>query len=288
MGVFALGCAVGCSDRRAAAEAPNHEASVQTAAQPVSTEGLPVDLSPLHDDEKASFEKLIQQYPSACGKPHSLLVSVKTDPKCKRSVFAMRYIARLLAAHLLPSEVEEHYDLRFGPQPRVDIDVSKAPLRGEAHAPVTIVEFSDFQCPHCKHLQPALEQILSDYRGQVRVYFKNYPIERAHPDAKLAAQAALAAGKQGKFWEFHDKLFRGDQEHEDMGVLEKYAKELKLNIPKWKGDIDGFAQQVAQDHSDGEKLNVSATPTMYINGRLYRGPNTYDEIKDWIEEELNK
>jgi protein-disulfide isomerase len=257
-------------------------------ATPASTSDLPVDLSGLRDDEKASFQKLIGRYPSACGKAHSLEVSLRTDQRCRRSVFAARYIAHLLKAHLLESEVEEHYDVRFGPMPKVELDVKDSPVRGDAHAPVALVEFSDFQCPHCKHLQPALHRILDEYGGQVKLYFKNYPITRAHPDAALAAAAALAAGRQGKFWQFHDLLFDGDQEHEDMGVLEKYAKSLKLDVKKWKSDLEATKDQVNRDHADGEKVNVEATPTLFINGRLFRGPNSFEEIKDWIDEELNK
>jgi predicted DsbA family dithiol-disulfide isomerase len=249
---------------------------------------VPVDLSELRDSEKAGFFRLLGRFSSACGKPHSLQTSLKTDPGCKRSVFAARYIARLFRAHLLESEVEEHYEQRFGPVKRHELDTKDAPLRGEPHAPIVLVEFSDFQCPHCKHLQPALERILEDYRGQVRLYFKNYPIARAHPHAEKAAACALAAGKQGKFWQFHDKLFGGNQENEDMPVLEKYAKELKLDVKKWKADCETMMEQVKRDHADGEKIDISATPSLYINGRQFRGPHTYEEIKDWIDEELNK
>ncbi len=268
-----------CSDRRASAD---------STPAPIAEGGLPVDVSALSETEKAAFFRLISKYPSACGKAHSLQVSLKTDPRCRRSVFAARYIVKLLNAQLLESEVEEHYDLRFGPNAKVNVDISNAPLRGEPHAPVTLIEFSDFQCPHCKHLQHPLEQLLEEYRGQVKLYFKNYPIDRAHPDARLAAAAALAAGKQGKFWQFHDKLFGGDQEHEDIVVLERYAKDLKLDVKKWKADIETTKDQVAKDHAEGEKVDVAATPTLFINGRLYRGPNTFDDLKDWVEEELNK
>src|SRR5581483_3117848 len=211
----------GCADRKAAAD--NSAVAPAPAPAPASSGDLPVDLSELREDEKASFVRLIQKYPSACGKAHSLQVSIKTDPRCRRSVFAARYLARLLKAHLLESEVEEQYDLRFGPVKKQEFELKDAPLRGEATAPITLVEFSDFQCPHCKHLQPILERILDEYRGQVKLYFKNYPITRAHPYAELAAQAALAAGKQGKFWPFHDRLFGGDQENESMPVLQKIA-----------------------------------------------------------------
>jgi predicted DsbA family dithiol-disulfide isomerase len=278
--------ALGCSDKKAAAD--QGPATNTASAVDVATGGLPVDVSDLRDDEKKAFARLIGKYPSACGKAQSLEQSLKTDPKCRRSVYAARYIKHLLQMHLLESEVEEHYDERFGPQEKKQIDVGQAPLKGEAHAPITLVEFSDFQCPHCKHLQPTLERVLDEYRGQVKLYFKNYPIERAHPDAKLAAAAACAAGKQNKFWPFHDKLFGGNQEHEDMAVLEGYAKSLKLDLNKWKADIEGCKPLVEKDHAEGEKLDINATPTVYINGKQYRGPHNYEEMKDWIDEELNK
>ena len=280
---------LGCTHRQASAA--TEELSNAPVAGAVATNAkndLPVDLSALHQDEKASFAKLIQKYPSACGKAHSLEVSLKTDPVCRRSVFGARYLARLLALHqFLDSEIEEHYEARFNQAPRAKIDVEAAPMRGESQAPCVLVEFSDFQCPHCKHLQPALERALADYRGRVRLYFKNYPISQFHPQAQLAAQAALAAGKQGKFWQYHDALFGGDQEHEASSDLERVAKELKLDVKKWRADLDLQRAQVERDHAQGERLEISATPTLFINGRRYRGPVTYDEIKDWIDEELN-
>jgi len=293
--VAAAVLALGCHDRKAAADstppaAPSATgaASSQGAAQPAGEGGLPVDLSALRDDEKRSFYNLVRKYPSACGKAHSLEQSLKSDPQCRRSVYAARFIVRMLAMHLLESEVEEHYDLRFGPVEKHQIDTAGAPVRGEVNAPVTLVEFSDFQCPHCKHLQPTLERILDEYRGQVKLYFKNYPIERAHPDARIAAAGACAAGKQGKFWQLHDKLFGSDQEHEDMGVLERYAKELKLDVKKWKADIEGCKAVVEKDHAEGERLDINATPTVYINGKQYHGPHSFEEMRDWVDEELNK
>ena len=142
-----------------------------------------VDLSGLTDGDKGSFMRLLQKFPSACGKAQSLEQSLKSDPRCKRSVFAGRYIAKLLRLGLLPSEVEEHYAERFGPDvyQYKNIDVHDAPVRGDPGAPIAIVEFSDFQCPHCKHVQPVLERILEEF-PQVKLYFKNYPIKigRAH------------------------------------------------------------------------------------------------------------
>ena len=248
-----------------------------------------VDTSGLGESDKAAFVKLIQKYPSACGKAQSLETSLKQDPRCKRSVFAARYMVKLFKLGLLPSEVEEHYNDRFGPDVYKyrDIDVKDAPVRGDPGAPIAIVEFSDFQCPHCKHVQPLLKQLEEDY-PQVKVYFKNYPITRAHPFAQIAAQAAVAAGKQGKFWQFHDKLFGGDQERESPADLDRYARELKLDMPRWKKDLEAAADKVNHDRSDGEKAGVDATPSLYINGRKYHGAMTYEDLKDWVDEELNK
>jgi protein-disulfide isomerase len=291
MRLCALVCLVaaaagGCSDRKAAA-APDTSAPPAVVAQPAAASDLPVDLTGLRDDEKHAFAALVQKYPSACGKAHSLEVSLKTDPRCRRSVFAARYLVRLLKAHLLQSEVEEQYEQRYA-APKVEIDIKEAPLRGEAHAPVVLVEFSDFQCPHCKRLQPVLERILEEYRGQVRLYFKNFPLTSVHPDAPVAAAAAVAAGKQGKFWQFHDRLFGGDQEHEALADLEKIARDLKLDFKKWRSDLEGAKSDVARDRADGDKLEIQATPTLYIDGRRYHGSVEYDDLKDWVDEELNK
>ena len=248
-----------------------------------------VDLSGLTEGDKTSFMKLIQKFSSACGKAQSLEQSLKSDPRCKRSVFAARYMAKLLKLGLLPSEAEEHYADRFGPDvyQYKNIDVKDAPVRGDPGAPIAIIEFSDFQCPHCKHAQLPLEQLLGEF-PQVKLYFKHYPITRAHPYAQGAAQAAVAAGKQGKFWQYHDKLFHGDQEKEAPSDLERYARELKLDVPRWKKDMEAAADKVTRDRGDGEKLNVDSTPSFFINGRKFHGPLTFEELKDWIEEELNK
>jgi protein-disulfide isomerase len=274
----------GCSNH-SEVQASEKQAAAEKQATPEPLPG--VDLSGLLESDKAAFYRLVKRYPSACGKAHSLEVSLRTDPGCRRSVFAVRYIARLLKVHLLESEVEEQFEKRFDSQ-RFTPEVAGAPMRGEAHAPVVLVEFSDFQCPHCKHLQPVLERLLDEHRGQVRLYFKNYPISSAHPDSATAAAGALAAGKQGKFWQFHDRLFGGDQIHEAMPDLEKIAKDLKLDVKKWKDDLESAKEVVAHDRSEGERLEINSTPTLFINGRRYAGPIDFEDIKDWVDEELNK
>ncbi len=296
---------LGCSNNRAdaqknepAAAAPSTPSAPTTApaapTPPAPTEvaapgELPLDQSGLRADDKATLKKLVQKFPSVCKKPHSLEVSLKTDPGCRRSLYAGKYLVKLLAAHQwLPSEVEEQYEARYVDPKSYSIETTGSPVRGDAKAPVTIVEFSDFQCPHCKRAQPMLEKVLDEYRGQVKLIFKNYPIRAMHPDAVAAAAAALAAGKQGKFWAYHDKLFATNQEAYPPTLLEKIAGEVKLDVAKWKGDLEPMRADVDKDHAAGEKADVQSTPSFYINGKKFLGHLTFEDMKEWIDEELNK
>ena len=247
-----------------------------------------LDLSGLDPSQVDSLNRLLDEKPSACGKPHSLRTSLKTDPGCKRSPFAARYLVRLLKSGLLGSETEEIYDKRFTSPDMAQCDLATNPaVRGNPHAPITLCEFSDFQCPHCKMMEPILGRILEDGNGQVKLLYKNYPISKLHPEARDAAAAAVAAGNQGKFWQMHDKLF-ANQDHLTAADLEKYARELKLDVKKWSAELPAAKEKVEKEHAEGEKLDITGTPTLYINGRKYAGPLRYEEVKDWVDEEMSR
>src|SRR6185369_5738882 len=157
------------------------------------------------------------------GKAHSLKTSIETDKSCKRAPFAVNFLKFLVSLDLPQEEVQQHYESRFV-SPVIGHCKSGAPIRGEEKAPLTICEFSDFQCPHCKAAEPILKKALEDYKGRVKLAFKNFPLS-SHPDAKSAAAAAVAAGMQGKFWQMHDRLFE-HQEKMSAADLEKDAREL--------------------------------------------------------------
>jgi protein-disulfide isomerase len=253
----------------------------------LSSQGI--DLKGLDEGQKRWLSELTEKYQSPCGKPHSLLTSLKSDTKCKRSVYATRYLVTLLRSGLLKSEAEEYYEMRFVTPETGKCDVASAPVRGTPTAPVTLCEFSDFQCPHCKLMEPLLARLLEDFRGQVKLYYKNYPITKMHPDARDAAAAALAAGNQGKFWQMHDTLFN-HQDSLSAADLERYANELSLDLKRWKADLVAARDQVDRDRAEGEKLDINGTPTLYINGRKFKqaGPLRYEDLKDWVEEELSR
>ncbi|HZS35179.1 MAG TPA: thioredoxin domain-containing protein, partial [Polyangia bacterium] len=169
------------------------------------------------------------------------------------------------------------------------VDAGQAPAVGPKGAPVQIVEFSDFQCPFCGRVVPTVKQLEEKYKGKVRIAFRNYPLP-FHDKAQLAAEAAMAANAQGKFWEMHDKLFT-NQQALDRPALEKYASELGLNIDQFKSDLDSgkYKQSINADVQYANSLGGGmGTPTFFINGRKIAGAMPIDAFAGIIDEELKK
>ena len=170
---------------------------------------------------------------------------------------------------------------------KVNVEKDDA-VKGPADALVTIVEFSEFQCPFCSRVLPTTKQIFDTYGKDVRIVFKHAPLP-FHADAPLASEAALAAGGQGKFWEMHDKLFANQKEIK-REHLEKYAQELGINMTKFKADLDGgtYKKQVERDKATATQIGAGGTPNFYINGRNLVGAQPFDSFKKVIDEELKK
>jgi len=164
----------------------------------------------------------------------------------------------------------------------------KDPMKGAKDAKVTIVIFSDFQCPFCKRAEDTVTQLLAQYPQDVRIVWKNLPLP-FHQNAQLAAEAALAAHAQGKFWEMHDKLF-ANQQALDRASIEKYAQELGLDMAKFKADLDSkkYEALVKAEAAAGNKVGARGTPTFFINGRPLVGAQPIDAFKAKIDEEIKK
>lgn len=169
-----------------------------------------------------------------------------------------------------------------------NINLAQAPTKGPKTAPVTIVEWSDFQCPFCSRAVPTLKAIEEQYKGKVKFAFKHQPLP-FHSNAKGAAMAAMAANEQGKFWEYHDKLF-ANQTALDRASLEKYAQELGLNMTKFKSALDSnkFESIISADSEEGTKVGARGTPTFFINGRQLVGAQPVESFKTIIDDELQK
>ncbi len=170
-------------------------------------------------------------------------------------------------------------------EPVRQIPLADTSIRGPQSAAVTIVEFSDFQCPYCAQAKGLVDQVLAAYPKDVRFAYKNFPLPM-HPNADPAARAALAAGKQGKFWEMHDALF-AQSGNLSPAAIRAIAEKLRLNVSKFEADMDSPAvkEQLDVEVRQGKVAGVRGTPTFFINGRLAQ-TRSLAGFKAIIEEEL--
>jgi len=173
--------------------------------------------------------------------------------------------------------------------PRYTVPVTAAdPVRGNANAPVTIVEFSDFQCPFCQRVNPTLAKVRETYGDRVKIVFKDYPLPN-HPQAPKAAEAARCAADQSKFWEMHDAMF-ANQRALEVPALKQTARAIGLDGGSFDTCLDSgkHAATIAKNATLGEQMGVNSTPTLYVNGRQVLGAMPFEVFKQVIDEELAK
>jgi protein-disulfide isomerase len=187
----------------------------------------------------------------------------------------------------LRSEARVVVHLKAPPVFRAEVAMDGAPFKGPATAPVTIVKFEDFHCPFCKRVQPALTEILSRYGDKVRLVHRDFPIDRLHPEASKAHEAARCANDQEKFWAYHDVLYanapKGSPEQ-----LKAYAQEVGLDLAAFEHCLNSGKYQAAvqQDVEGGTRAGVTGTPAFFINGQLISGAQPVDSFVRVIDEEL--
>jgi protein-disulfide isomerase len=162
------------------------------------------------------------------------------------------------------------------------------PVRGNPAAPITIVEFSDYQCPFCARVNPTLTKVLATYGDRVKIVFKDYPLPN-HAEAPKAAEAAHCAGEQKKYWEMHDAMF-ANQRALGVPTLKQAARAIGLDGAAFDQCLDSgkFAATVRAGNELGEKMGVNSTPTLYINGRAVIGAMPFENFKSIIDEELSR
>jgi protein-disulfide isomerase len=181
------------------------------------------------------------------------------------------------------------------PSSSAKIDASKLVLDSsykQGTGQVTMVEFGDYQCPACGGAYPIIKQLQQEYQGKLTLVFRNFPLPM-HQNAMIGAEAAEAAGAQGKYWEMHDKLYETQniwgESTAPLDLFTGYAQELGLDVNKFKQDVSSNAYQsrIDKDKSDGEALNVNATPTIYINGEK-AATFDHDALKKMIDKALGQ
>ena len=172
---------------------------------------------------------------------------------------------------------------------RVSVSTDDDPARGPLSAPVTIIEFSDYQCPFCARVEDAVDRILENYQGKVRFVFRDFPSPQIHAYAMKAAEAAACANEQGKFWEYHDALY-ADQSKLAVPELLATAGRLGLDGGTFQRCLqsDKFTSEVNKDMEDGIKAGVNGTPSFFINGILIAGAQRYEKFAEVIDAELSR
>lgn len=177
-----------------------------------------------------------------------------------------------------------------GPDPAraYSLPTGKSPVKGPADAPITIVEFSDYQCPFCARSEPLVHEALAAYPTQAKLVFKHYPLTSIHPQALPAALAAAAAQKQGKFWEMHEKLF-ANQKALGNEQLTQYARDIGLNVEQFDADMksDEIKAAVQEDIALAQRAGVRGTPTIFVNGKILQ-TRSLDGFKQMIDPMLKE
>jgi protein-disulfide isomerase len=256
-----------------------------------------VDLSGMSPLRGRALLRLLRSHDCTCGCGMKVAECRIKDPGCSWSKGVAAAMGDALRAGKNENDaIEAAKASRWahGPEPPklledpVAIPTAGAPIRGPAGAALTLVEFSDFQCPYCALAVAKLDAVLEAYPGKIKLVFKQFPLD-THSQAALAAAAAIAAHRQGKFWPMHDALFTHRTQLSRPSILE-LARITGLDMKRFEADLDSpeTKKTVTRDVEDGDRAGVEGTPSVYINGRKYNGSLDPPAFRKVIDEELKK
>ena len=193
---------------------------------------------------------------------------------------------KLLANYVASLRAKENARILLQP-PKFDIILGKAPISGSKDAPVTMVEFADFECPYCRQTEPNLQKLREQFPDKLRIVYKNFPLPM-HSHAQKAAEAGLCAAEQGKFWPYHDRLMAQTPPQLEVPQLKVLAASLKLDTARFDQCLDSGkeAATVGHDVEQGKSLGVEGTPSFFVNGYFLSGAGQYDTLRDLVERQL--
>ncbi|MEM9691852.1 MAG: thioredoxin domain-containing protein [Myxococcota bacterium] len=267
----------------------NASASSSAAAGPVVE--LPgISTEKLTGREKSLWSEQVSTLLSPCPEVAVPLAQcVKEARDCAACKPAAHLLRVAVEAGLPKEKLPELYKARFDTKTVKTIVYGESPHKGPTDAPITIVEFADYECPFCGQAYPVIEDIHKRFPKHVQVVFKHYPLEM-HPNAKLASKAAWAAQQQKSFWKMHKLLFSNQRRLTEPDLM-GYAKQIGLDLDKFQKDMQSAeaAEAVEKDLAQGKSLGVSSTPSIYVNGRdvpLELVPKGLAGVVDWVELEL--
>jgi protein-disulfide isomerase len=249
-----------------------------------------IDLGPTTPREQRDWSDQVQTLLAPCAEtPVSIGQCISEKRACKACMPAALFLLDAVRAGKSKQDREKAYEMRFDPKKVKTLDTDGCPELGPPDAPVTIVEWADFECPACKAFYPVLDGLVKRFPGQVRLVYKNYPLS-IHAHGEISARAGVAAGRQGKFWEMHHLLF-DNQDKLEQSDLEGYAKQLKLDVGKFKSEMgsDDTVARITRDKRAADDVNLDSTPTVFINGRevdLQLLDDPVGDLVKWVKLDL--
>ena len=251
-----------------------------------------VDLSSLTPVQKKAVLKILREEDCSCQCGMKTAECIMKDPNCSYS----RALAKIAIEGVKDGKSLMEISKLMDASPKahrpkvledpITIPVAGAPVRGPADARITLVEFSDFECPYCSAAVKQVDLVMAAYPKDVKLIYKQFPLSM-HPHAELAAEASLAAREQGKFWEMYEVLFKNSRRLSSDNIR-AWAKELGLDMDKFKADLASgkYKAVVDKDLADGETAGVYGTPAFYINGKQYNGQVSLAALKPIFAAEL--
>jgi protein-disulfide isomerase len=250
-----------------------------------------VDFSGLSKPQRDAVLAVIRTEPCACGCEMKVAECRAKDPACgfsrRLAAFAVRAASSGKPEAKIRTELDK-YAKEPPPvlEPPVKLSVEGAPFKGPADAKVTIVEFSDFQCPYCAKAAIEAAAVVQKFPKEVKLVFKQFPLED-HSQAALAAEASLAANAQGKFWPLHDKMYANFRSINRARIF-VWATEAGLDMNRFRADLDShkFAARVKAEEQEGEVAGVEGTPTFFINGKRFNGVFEVNAIAPIVADEM--
>lgn len=250
-----------------------------------------VDTQGLTPAKRAAAFKFLREETCTCGCNMKLAECRMKDPTCAYSRKLSSVATKAFAAGKSPADVRAEVKKVAGePPPVLDdpvkISLAGDPVEGPDNARVTIVEFSDFQCPFCSKAVADAKAVLRQFPKDVKLVFKQFPLD-SHRDAEFGAEAALAAQAQGRFWQMHDLLYAGFPDLSRKTVM-NYARELNLDMKRFTSEVDShkYAARVHSEEQEGEAAGVGGTPTFFLNGKKYNGVFDLAAVSPLIKKEL--
>ena len=251
-------------------------------AKELSTRINLTELTPL---EIKRFERVVNEEVSPCGDDVTLAEALSNPEHCPLAPMAGKFVTIKIMEDYSVEEIARAYVARYAAIKGLEIPLDGSPRIGASKPVVTLVVFSDFECPFCAKTAGDIKDLLRRYPDKIATVFKHFPLA-SHPVAMNASRAAFAAARQDKFWELHDTMFSALGSPMDQARIEIMAQGLGIEIEKFKEDIASSAATaaIAADRKLGEKLGVGGTPTLFVNGRMLEGGAS--QLKERLKEEF--